>query len=323
SNLPTLPFVNSDDVKVGEWVLAVGNPFSLNSTVTAGIISAKARNINILREQFAVESFIQTDAAINPGNSGGALVNLDGRLVGINTAIQTRTGTYNGYGFAVPSNIVSKVIEDLIEFGTVQRGVLGVMIRSIDGRLAEEKDLDMTEGIFVDSLLENSAAGEAGIRPGDVIIKVNDMEVKSSPELQEIIARYRPGDKVKLGIIRKSRNLDIDVTLGNLNRSISAVSNEHKGMLNKLGIAVDEVDSKLADRLKIRSGIRITNIYSGRISRETKIREGFIVTHIDSKSVSSVKDFLNTLAAKKGGVMLEGLYEDIPGKHYYAIGMDG
>ena len=157
-NLPYLPFINSDDVKIGEWVLAVGNPFSLTSTVTAGIVSAKARNININKEKFAVESFIQTDAAINPGNSGGALVNMEGGLIGINTAIASRTGTYNGYGFAVPSNIVSKVVEDLLKYGSVQRGVLGVMIKSVDGNFAKEKDLAVYKGAYVDSLLENSAA---------------------------------------------------------------------------------------------------------------------------------------------------------------------
>lgn len=320
--LPTLPLMNSDEVKVGEWVLAVGNPFSLNSTVTAGIVSAKARNINILREQFAVESFIQTDAAINPGNSGGALVNLNGGLVGINTAIQTRTGSYNGYGFAIPANIVNKVIEDLLKFGSVQRGVLGVMIRSIDGNLADEKNLDLTEGVYVDSLLENSAAGKAGVNVGDVIIGVNNITVKSSPELQEVIARYRPGDKVNLKIDRNGSIQNINVVLSNLNKSVAAVSTEHKMMLNKLGIEVENMDSKLAKKLGLESGVQITKIFSGKIMRETKIRNGFIITHVDGKSVYSASDFLNSLSSKKGGVMLEGIYENLPGKYYYAVGMD-
>ncbi|MDX1408157.1 MAG: trypsin-like peptidase domain-containing protein, partial [Saprospiraceae bacterium] len=194
NDLPTLPLTNSDDVQVGEWVLAVGNPFNLTSTVTAGIVSAKGRNINLLRERFAVESFIQTDAAINPGNSGGALVNLAGGLIGINTAIASPTGAYSGYGFAIPANIVSKVVEDLINYGVVQRGVLGVMIRTLDSHLREEQNLKATGGVFVDSLLENSAAGEAGIRAGDVILGIDDQEVLTSPQLQEIIARHRPGD---------------------------------------------------------------------------------------------------------------------------------
>ncbi|HLF34906.1 MAG TPA: trypsin-like peptidase domain-containing protein, partial [Cyclobacteriaceae bacterium] len=171
-NLPTLPLVNSDEVKVGEWVMAVGNPFNLNSTVTAGIVSAKSRNINILRDQYAIEAFIQTDAAINPGNSGGALVNLQGGLIGINTAIQSTTGAYAGYGFAVPSNLVDKVVGDILKYGNVQRGYLGVNIRSINAELARDKKLDLTEGVYVDSVLENSAAQAADVRVGDVILEV-------------------------------------------------------------------------------------------------------------------------------------------------------
>ena len=192
-NLPTLPLVNSDDVRVGEWVLAVGNPLNLNSTVTAGIVSAKSRNINILQDQYAIESFIQTDAAINPGNSGGALVNLQGGLIGINTAIASPTGAYAGYGFAVPSNLVSKVVEDLLKHGVVQRGYLGVSIRGVDGSLAREKDLVVTRGVYVDSVMDKSAADEAGIKAGDVIKEINGYSVTTAPQLLEIIGRYRPG----------------------------------------------------------------------------------------------------------------------------------
>ena len=172
-NLKTMALVNSDDVEVGEWVLAVGNPLGLNSTVTAGIVSAKARSIHINTDKFAVESFIQTDAAINPGNSGGALVNLDGNLVGINTAIASTTGTYTGYGFAVPSNIVTKVVEDLLKYGNVQRGMLGVTIRTMDGNLAKEKDVAFTKGVWVEQVGEDSGADMAGIESGDIIISVN------------------------------------------------------------------------------------------------------------------------------------------------------
>ncbi len=191
-DLSVVPLVNSDEVKVGQWVMAVGNPFSLNSTVTAGIVSAKGRNINILKEQYAIENFIQTDAAINPGNSGGALVNLEGGLIGINTAIASPTGAYSGYGFAVPANIVNKVIKDLIEYGNVQRGVLGIMIRTIDGSFAKEKDLDLTQGVYVDSLMANSAAGKAGVKVGDVIVKINGKAINTSPELQGMIVKVSP-----------------------------------------------------------------------------------------------------------------------------------
>jgi len=193
-DLKTMSLVNSDDVEVGEWVLAVGNPLGLNSTVTAGIVSAKARNININRDRFAVESFIQTDAAINPGNSGGALVNLDGNLVGINTAIASRTGTYTGYGFAVPSNIVTKVVEDLLKYGNVQRGMLGVSIRTMDSNLAKEKDRDFTAGVWVEQVGEESAAAKAGIEAGDIILEVNGIETHTSPRLQEIVAGKNVSD---------------------------------------------------------------------------------------------------------------------------------
>ncbi|MEL7063382.1 MAG: trypsin-like peptidase domain-containing protein, partial [Bacteroidota bacterium] len=182
--LPTLALANSDETKVGQWVLAIGNPFNLNSTVTAGIISAKGRNINILKDQAAIESFIQTDAAVNPGNSGGALVDLNGNLIGINTAIASPTGSYSGYSFAIPSNLMRKVVTDLMEYGTVQRGYLGVMIRSVDGNLAKDNDLTITEGVYIDSLIENSAAEKAGIKKGDVVVGVEGIRVKNAAELQ-------------------------------------------------------------------------------------------------------------------------------------------
>lgn len=322
-NLPTLPLINSDEVKVGEWVLAVGNPFSLNSTVTAGIVSAKARNINILREKFAVESFIQTDAAINPGNSGGALVNMDGGLIGINTAIQSPTGSYSGYGFAIPSNIVNKVIEDFLNYGSVQRGVLGVMIRSIDGRLAEEKDLDLIQGVYVDSLFENSAAADAGIRKGDIITEVNGITVESSPELQEVIARYRPGDPVTLRVNRQGKNQEYKVILRNLNGKTSIDKKEHAAILNMLGVEMENLDDQAKKELDIDHGIKITKIYAGKIKRETQMREGFVITHMDDQKVKDVEDFIKKCEKKNGGVMVEGIYEDIPGKYYYAFGING
>jgi len=261
-DLPAIALVNSDDVKVGEWVMAVGNPFSLNSTVTAGIVSAKARNINILKDQYAIESFIQTDAAINPGNSGGALVNLDGALVGINTAIASPTGAYSGYGFAIPSNMVNKVVEDLLKFGEVQRGVLGIMIRSVDGNLAKEKDLDITEGVYVDSLLKNSSAAIAGIKPGDVILKIDNEKTTSSPVLQEIIANHRPGDKVVVVVDRKGKQLEFKVTLNNRAGETDLVKTEGNKILGTLGCELKEIDAKTAKKLGIDGGVKITKLGS-------------------------------------------------------------
>ena len=321
-DLVVVPFVNSDEVKVGEWVMAVGNPFSLTSTVTAGIVSAKGRNINILKEQYAVENFIQTDAAINPGNSGGALVNLNGGLIGINTAIASPTGAYSGYGFAVPSNIVQKVVEDLIQYGTVQRGVLGIMIRTVDGNFAKEKDLDLTQGVYVDSLMANSAAGKAGIKSGDVITKVNDKTVNNSSALQGMIARYRPGEKVKLTVNRKGKIKEFDVVLNNRNGNTELASNDTREILKILGAELEEVDRKLAKKLNISGGVKVTKLYAGKLRKNTQMREGFIITHADGQAVKSVDDLVSILENKKGGVMIEGIYEDVPGEYYYAFGLN-
>ena len=319
--LSSLPFVNSDEVKVGEWVLAVGNPFNLTSTVTAGIVSAKGRNINILREQFAVESFIQTDAAINPGNSGGALVNLNGGLIGINTAIASPTGVYSGYGFAVPANIVQKVVEDLMQYGVVQRGVLGVVIRTVDGNLKKEKDLGVAKGAYVDSLLENSAAAAAGIKPGDVIVAVDDLQVQSSPELQEAIARHRPGDVVAVKVNRKGGEKIYKVTLNNRKGSTSLVEKEHHDILTVLGADFETLDEKTARKLDLTGGVRVKNLQAGKLRKYTDMREGFIITKMDGRPVKNVDDLVQALEKKKGGVMLEGVYEDVPGEYYYAFGM--
>lgn len=319
--LPTLPLVNSDDIKVGEWVLAVGNPMGLNSTVTAGIVSAKGRNINILKEQFAVESFIQTDAAINPGNSGGALVNLQGGLVGINTAIASPTGSYSGYGFAVPANIVNKVVEDLLTYGTVHRGVLGVMIRNVDGNLAKDKDLNINMGVYVDSLLEKSAAAAAGVQAGDVIIAVDGVEVRTSPELQALIAQHRPGDKVDIKVNRRGSEKLFTVTLNNREGGKTLAEKENKKVLAILGAEFEVVDAKTAKKMEIDGGIKVKKLYAGKLRKYTDMREGFIITKIDGQVIKSMDDLANALEDKKGGVMLEGIYEDIPGEYYYAFGL--
>ncbi len=323
NNLPSVPFVNSDEVHIGQWVMAVGNPMGLNSTVTAGIVSAKGRNINILKDKYAVENFIQTDAAINPGNSGGALVNLEGGLIGINTAIASPTGTFAGYGFAVPANIVSKVVEDLLEYGVVQRGVLGVMIRTVDGNLAKEKGLNLTQGVYVDSLMANSAAGKAGIQVGDVILAVNDVAVNTSSELQGMIARYRPKEKVNLTINRGEKEMQLEVVLNNRNGTPNLVSKEAPQILQLLGADLEPLTPEQLQQLNINGGVKVTNLYAGKLRQNTKMRTGFIITAIDGKAVNTVEELVGILEHKKGGgVMLEGIYEDIPGVYYYALGID-
>ncbi len=321
NDLVTLPMVNSDDVEVGEWVLAVGNPFNLNSTVTAGIVSAKSRNINILKNQYAVESFIQTDAAINPGNSGGALVNLQGGLVGINTAIASPTGAYAGYGFAVPSNIVTKVVEDLLKYGTVQRGYLGVTIRGINGNLVKEKNLSVNEGVYIDSVLANGAAHEAGIKKGDVIIEVNDDEVSTAPELQELIARHRPGDEVALKVIRGENTISLKAKLKNREGETTFLANNRNEVINELGAVFEDIDDETAEKLDIEGGVRVKKLYAGKLRNYTDIREGFIITKVDKISIKSTKDLAKALDNVEGGVLIEGIYEDLPGKQFYAFGM--
>lgn len=321
-SLQSIGFANSDNVKVGEWVLAVGNPFNLNSTVTAGIVSAKARNINILKDKYAIESFIQTDAAINPGNSGGALVNLEGDLIGINSAIASPTGAYSGYGFAVPSNIVQKVIGDLIDFGVVQRGFLGVMITDVNSTLVNEKKLKVQEGVLITSIIENGAGEKAGLKTDDVITSINGVIVKTSPELQDLVSRHKPGDKIKVEINRNGEKKVMDVVLTNKNGNTDITSKENLEILTLLGVDISTLTNEEAKKMKISGGVKITEINSGIIRNKTDIKEGFVVTKIDKSSVKSREEFIDILKDKKGGVMLEGVYPDAPGVYYYAFGMD-
>lgn len=321
--LSAITLGNSDEVRVGEWVLAIGNPFNLNSTVTAGIVSAKARNINILRDQRAIESFIQTDAAVNPGNSGGALVDLNGNLIGINTAIASPTGSFSGYSFAVPVTIVRKVMEDLLQYGTVQRGFLGVIIRTVDGNLARAEGFDFLKGVYVDSLMDNGAAKDAGVEKGDVIVSVNDREVNTSSQLQAAVGTLRPGDEVNMIIMRDGTEKSLTAVLRNQQGNTDIVKKEE--VVNKtlatLGLEMENLDARTARQLDLSGGIKVTDIGDGIVSAQTKMREGFVITHVDGQEVETVSDVEALLTDKKGGVMLEGVYENKPGRYYYAFGM--
>ncbi|MBS1680835.1 MAG: trypsin-like peptidase domain-containing protein [Bacteroidetes bacterium] len=333
-DLPFLSFVNSDNSKVGEWVLAVGNPFNLTSTVTAGIISAKGRNINIINSNnpsryaqqggsTAIESFIQTDAAINPGNSGGALVDLEGGLLGINTAIASNTGSYAGYGFAVPSNIVSKVVEDIIAYGMVQRGWLGISVTSVNSDLAKANELDVTEGAYVAGFSKDgkSAAQEAGIQEGDVVIKMDNSEIKSSAALIEFVGRKRPGDKINVTVDRKGKTMVIAVVLKNKEGKVGTVKKEERDAVASLGIDLRDVDPKELKKLDLKSGVEVTALTHGVIEKYTDMREGFIITHVDNAPVSSAKDLTQILNKKKQGdqVILAGVYPDFPREYLYAF----
>lgn len=322
TNLVSIPMYDSDEIEVGEWVLAIGNPFNLNSTVTAGIVSAKSRNINILSAEFAIEAFIQTDAAINPGNSGGALVNMQGGLVGINTAIASPTGSYSGYGFAVPSNLVNKVVGDLLEFGTVQRGYLGVQIRDINSEFAREEGLDVITGAYIDSVIAGSAAEKAGLQNGDVVVEIEGRRISQSSQLQEMVARQRPGDEIEMVLNRKGKTLKRSVTLQTIDGTTEITQSERGEMNSDIGAELQTVDKEIANKLNIDGGVRITRLYPGKLRSETDMREGFIILRINSEEVKSPEDVTKLLRSTKGGVMLEGIYEEEPGRiRYYAFGM--
>lgn len=309
--LAHISYGNSDEVKIGEWVLAVGNPFNLTSTVTAGIVSAKARNINILRDHYAIESFIQTDAAVNPGNSGGALVNLRGELVGINTAIASPTGSYSGYSFAVPATIVQKTMEDLLEFGEVQRALLGVSIADVTASLAEEKDLKNVRGVYIMAVNDGSAAAAAGLKEGDVIVKVNDLEVNSPSELQEQIARHRPGDQVTITYLRKGKEHSTKATLKNKMGNTEVVKRETSAALKSLGVDLREVSAEEKEDLGINGGVKITNVKPGKL-KQVGIEAGFVITAIDKKPVARVQDVVRIIDDKQEGdvITIEGLFPD-------------
>ncbi len=320
-DLKIIPFSNSDQTKVGEWVLAVGNPFNLTSTVTAGIISAKGRNIKILEDRSAIESFIQTDAAINPGNSGGALVNLDGGLVGINTAIASPTGSYTGYAFSIPSNLVKKVVEDLLEFGIVQRAYIGVVIRNVDAKIAKELNLSVNEGVIVDEMLDGGSAKEAGVEVGDVIVKIDDVTVKTAAELQEIIGRQRPGNKINVEVLRKGKKKYIPITLKNLNGNTEIVKKDDMSILSVLGIELEELSEEQLKKYRISSGIKVKTISAGKIKNNTNMEEGYVILKIDGTKVKTVQEVVDKLSNKTGGVLFEGIYPGYPNLYYYAVGL--
>jgi S1-C subfamily serine protease len=304
-NLPFLTYGNSDDLKLGEWVLAVGNPFNLTSTVTAGIISAKARNIGINSDRSSIESFIQTDAAVNPGNSGGALVNQRGELVGINTAIASRTGSYAGYSFAIPITIVRKVVDDLRKFGEVQRALLGVEIVGVNADVAKEYNLSKIEGVYVAGVTENGAAKEAGIKAGDVILEIQGRKVNSNAELQEAISQYRPGDLVNVMVKRGESGKQFSVKLRNKLGNTGIVQETN----DLYGAQFEPLSSREKERLQVDGGLKVVKVGSGKL-KDAGLMEGFIITDVNKKPVYDVDDFKRIVGAARGGILVEGLLPD-------------
>ena len=322
-NLPHIDFGNSDQVQVGEWVLAVGNPFNLESTVTAGIVSAKGRDINILGNgpngASAVESFIQTDAAVNPGNSGGALVNTKGELIGINAAIKSNTGSYTGYSFAIPVNIVTKVVEDILTFGTVQRGFLGVQIQNVNQELADLQELDVISGVYVDNALDMGAAKDAGIKKGDVITRVGQQNVKSVSELQEQVSKYRPGDEVLVRVNREGRELTIPLTLRNQYGEETLTSKKGMQVKEKLNALFVDADSEVLRRLKLKNGVQVKEVGQGKI-KSAGIATEFIITKVDDVVIKTTDQLMETFESKSGGILIEGYYPNGK-KAYYGFGI--
>lgn len=287
-NLPVVKFGNSDDLRIGEWVLAVGNPFGLTSTVTAGIVSAKARRIggDNSKGRLDIESFIQTDAAVNPGNSGGALVNTAGELVGINTAIFSQTGNYAGYSFAIPSSIVSKVITDLRQYGTVQRAVMGISFQEITSELAKAKGIDVLEGVYVAEVHERSAAMEAGVEVGDVITAINGVKIVNGASLQEQIGRFTPGDKVRVVIRRNGKDKEVEMVLKNAQGNTAVTQSVD---FSSLGTAFKELSDAQKRSLNIRNGVEVVAVKDGKF-KSAGIREGFVILDINNTPVASVED---------------------------------
>ena len=320
--LPFLEFGNSDSLSIGEWVLAVGNPFNLESTVTAGIVSAKGRSIDILEGQDRIESFIQTDAAVNPGNSGGALVNTNGELIGINTAIITRSGRYEGYSFAVPANLARNVIRDLRDYGVAQRGILGVFIDNVNSQLASELGLDAVEGVYITRVSPDSGADDAGLKKGDVIIAINGVKTKTMPAMQEQVGRYRPGNIITVEYIRNGKKYTAKVTLKNKSNSTELVSEKTENVLLELGFELRNLKREEKRRLKV-DGVKVISIYRGSRIERTNMDPGFIITKIDNRPVNSVEKLVEALKNARGKVMLEGVYENYAGEYYYAFPIDG
>jgi len=317
-NLPTLTLGDSDKLRIGEWVLAIGSPYGLTSTITAGIVSAKGRSLADSRE-FKIESFIQTDAAVNPGNSGGALVNIKGELVGINTAIYSNTGSYAGCSFAVPVNMARKVVEDLMDYGSVQRGMLGISMLNNSEQLAKEKDLPTSEGVYIAEVVKGGAAGAAGVKEGDILTAINSEKVISGSAVQEIINRFRPGDKVTLSVVRGKESRQIEVTLiGKDTQELNAYNMQDK--VNIFGAELTAAPKKELEKLGLKAGVKVTKVDKGKM-RDSGIKEGFIITYVNNNPVFTPSDIAAAVKKSRRSIMLEGLYPD-GSLYYYGVGLE-
>ena len=309
-NLPVAVLGNSEKVEIGEWVMAIGSPLYLTSTVTAGIVSALSRNINIIqdRDTGGIENFIQTDAAINPGNSGGALLNMKGQVIGVNTAIATRTNYYMGYGFAVPINIAKSVVEDLMNFGEVRRGYLGVYIESVDPVKAKGVELDKPRGVLIINVIEESAADKAGLKEGDVILSVNGQEVNQTNELQAKVGIFNPGDKIELEVWRYGKKMDVTVTLQARSGESSVAAEEEtikkEKSVSNLGLKISDLNQKQLSDLDLDAGIIVLNVEPYSAANSAHINRGDAIYELNGDKIESVSDFNDQIGVfKKGDVI--------------------
>jgi len=313
--LPVASVGNSDNVQVGQWVLAIGNPLGLNNTVTAGIVSALGRNINIDGNSYAINNFIQTDAVINPGNSGGALVDINGFVVGINAAIKTTTGYYQGYGFAIPINIAKNVAAELIKYGKIERGYIGVSIKDVDSKEAKGLGLDKAKGVLIQNVIKDGAGDEAGLKTGDIILTVDGTEVNAANQLQTVIGSRRPGDVVTLLVFRDGKNMDVKVKLkprsdsdvaatenGNKNQELHENSANRK--LESLGLIVSELTEDMKAKYEVSGGIIVKDVAHFSEAFNRGMRSGFIIIETDKQKVNSITDFENILSKKEKGDVL-------------------
>ena len=304
TGLPMIPFGDSDKLRLGEWVIAIGSPYDLRSTITAGIVSAKGRSMPNYTGEFKIESFIQTDAAVNPGNSGGALVDKAGNLVGINTAIVSRTGSYTGYSFAVPSNIVKKIAYDLMDFGSVKRALLGIVMQPIDDKIASDLKLSSRNGVYINEVSKGGAADAAGIKAGDVLIAIDSIDITTPSSVQEVVSRFSPGDEAVLTVIRDGKEKEFDVTFKGTAQENGTLADD--GSVAFYGSAIKEADEKTLARYGLKSGVEIVEIGPGKL-KDAGATEGFIILYVNDQPVRTPQDVIDVVKKSKRAVFVEGV----------------
>ena len=304
NGLPFIPFGDSDKLRLGEWVIAIGSPYDLRSTITAGIVSAKGRSMPNYTGEFKIESFIQTDAAVNPGNSGGALVDKAGNLVGINTAIISQTGSYTGYSFAVPSNIVKKIVYDLMDFGSVKRAVLGITMQPIDEKIAKEMKLSSLNGVYIVEVSKSGAADKAGVKAGDVLIAIDSTKITTTSSVQETVSRFSPGDKAELTIIRDGKELKLDVTFKGTSQETGTVADD--GSVAFYGSSIQSASKETLERLGLKNGVEIVELGPGKLMEAGAV-EGFVIQYVNDQPVKTPQDVIEIVKKSKRAVFVQGM----------------